>query len=96
MQELNVSICDTKIGECTSNGTRRIYLRFQEDLSEELAEHMKRQIEERKTSSPDMHMMPSRVTSSLQPIGSDIEALELGILIIKINTYLALCSWHTC
>ena len=58
-------------------------MRFQEDLSEELAEHMKRQIEERKKSSPDMHMMPSRVTSSLQPIGSDIETLELGILIIK-------------
>ena len=58
-------------------------MRFQEDLSEELAEHMKHQIEERKTPSPDMHMMSSRVTSSLQPIGSDIEALELGILIIK-------------
>ena len=58
-------------------------MRFQEDLSEELAEYMKCQIEERKKSSPDKHMMPSRVTSSLQPIGSDIEALELGILIIK-------------
>lgn len=75
MQELNVNISDTKISGCTSNGTRKIFLRFDQNFSDELAESMKRQIDERTTPTPGRRMMDSRVTSSVQRIEID----ELGI-----------------
>ena len=88
MQELNVNINDTKISECTSNGTRKIYLRFDQNFSDEQAKLMKHQIDERTTPTPDRRMMDSRVTSSVQPIETD----ELGILAITIDCILINCS----
>ena len=68
---------DTKIGRCTPNKTRKIYLRFDGNFPTQLAESMKRQIDERTISDPDRSMMDSRVSSScsIQPTEVD----ELGI-----------------
>ena len=74
---------DTKIGRCTPNKTRKIYLRFDGNFPTQLAESMKRQIDERTTTGSGRSMMDSRVSSScsIQPTEVD----ELGILIFMLT-----------
>lgn len=64
MQDFNININDTEISGCTSKKTRRICLWFDQNLSDEQAKLMKRQIDERISSASNTEVMESKITKT--------------------------------